>query len=701
MYALISLAALALCSATVADDLVVADFEGPDYGAWTATGSAFGGGPARGTLPNQMPVTGYLGEGLVNSYLGGDGSTGALTSPPFPIERHYLNFLIGGGKYPGETCINLLVDGEIVRTATGPNDRPGGSERLAWHCWDVGEFIGREAVIEIIDQATGGWGHINVDHIVQSSTPARESEAAVEMVLEHQYLNFPVRTGAPVRQLRVEIEGGPVREFDIELSPDPEFWAFMDVSGFAGRRTTIRATMLESEAGVLSLISQDDAIRESGDLYRERLRPQFHFSSRRGWSNDPNGLVYYDGEYHLYYQHNPYGVSWGSMHWGHAVSPDLVHWTELPIALYPERYGDLCFSGSAVVDHANTAGFRTGDEAPIVAAFTSTARGECIRYSNDRGRTFTEYAGNPVVQHQGRDPKVIWYEPGSHWVMAVYDERGESQGIAFYSSPDLKAWRFESRIESYYECPEIFAMPVDGEATNLKWLVYAADGAYSIGTFDGTTFTAESGKHRLNYGNCFYASQTWNNIPPEDGRRIQIAWGTMAMPGMPFNQMMTFPVELKLRTTDEGLRLFAEPVREIELLRGERHAWEGMEISDGAVELSAAVGELLDSEAIFELRDAKAFGLDLRGVRVTYDAERQELSCAGCVAPLAPEGGKVRLRVLVDRTSVEVYANGGRVYMPVGIIVPEDNRAVGVFAAEGETRVLSLAVYELRSAWRR
>src|SRR6516164_3161824 len=149
-------------------DLVVADFEGDDYGTWKVEGTAFGSRPARGTLPGQMPVGGFLGKGLVNSFNGGDDSKGKLTSPPFMVERKHINFLIGGGKYPGQTCINLLVDGKVVRTATGPNDQPGGSEHLDWHTWDVAEWEGKLAVIQIVDQRTGGWGHINIDHIVQS-----------------------------------------------------------------------------------------------------------------------------------------------------------------------------------------------------------------------------------------------------------------------------------------------------------------------------------------------------------------------------------------------------------------------------------------------------------------------------------------------------------------------------------------------------
>src|SRR5579871_778671 len=169
-------------------DILSADFEGEDYGDWKVTGQAFGKRPARGTLPNQMPVTGYRGKGLVNSYHGGDASTGTLTSPAFKIERRYLNFLIGGGKHPGQTCMNLLVGGKIVRTATGPNDRPGGSEQLAWHTWDVSELAGKNAVLQIVDTHTGGWGHINIDHIVQSDREWAEKPARRELTMTARYL---------------------------------------------------------------------------------------------------------------------------------------------------------------------------------------------------------------------------------------------------------------------------------------------------------------------------------------------------------------------------------------------------------------------------------------------------------------------------------------------------------------------------------
>jgi fructan beta-fructosidase len=525
----------------------------------------------------------------------------------------------------------------------------------------------------------------------------------MELRLERRYLNLPVKNGAPRRRMRLTVDGRTVREFEIELAEDdPDFWAFLDISAFRGKKAVLEIDGLEESSGAFTLIYQDDLIGDSENLYKEKYRPQFHFSTRRGWSNDPNGLVYYKGEYHLFYQHNPYGCGWGDMHWGHAVSVDLVHWEELPIALYPHRFGfgDHCFSGSAVVDVGNTAGFKTGDEDVIVAAFTSTGRGECIAYSNDRGRTFTDYKGNPVVRHRGRDPKLIWYEPGRHWVMAVYDEFKEGRYIAFYTSPDLKGWEFQSRIEGYYECPEIFELPVDGDEKERRWVVYAADGDYAIGSFDGRRFITESGKHRFSYGNCFYASQTWNNIPPEDGRRIQIAWGRVNMPGMPFNQMMLFPVELTLRTTEEGIRMFAEPVREIELLHGEKHLWRSEKLREGENPLSGLRGELFHIRSEFAVGEASEIGFRIRGIPLIYDVKRERLECMECEAPLKPQNGDIRLEILVDRTSIEIFANGGRIYMPIGVIPEDEEKGLDLFAKGGGAEVRSLEVYELKSVWK-
>ncbi len=683
-------------------DRVIADFEGTTYAPWIAEGTAFGPGPARGALPGQMAVTGFEGKGLVNSFAGGDDSTGTLTSPPFAIERRSLNFLIGGGKYPGETCLDLVVDGSVARTATGPNDRPGGSERLDWASWDVGDLVGKSAVLRVVDRRKGGWGHINVDQIVQSDRSRGVVTLARVLDAERRYLLLPVDEGAPIRRVKIALDGKVVRDFDIKLAEGkPGFASFLDLAPFLGKRLRIETT-LPADSKALERIGQSDEVPDEANLYREPGRPQFHFTSRRGWLNDPNGLVFFDGEYHLFYQHNPYGWDWGNMHWGHAVSPDLVRWSELPIALTPREHGDWAFSGSAVVDRANTSGFGTATAPPLVAAYTSTGRGECIAYSLDRGRTWSEYAGNPVVKHSGRDPRLLRFEPTKRWIMAVYDEGEGRRAIDFYSSPDLKAWTFESRSDGYFECPDFFELPVEGEPGRKLWVLSAADGEYRLGRFDGKTFTPEpGGKHRLWHGN-FYAAQTFSDEPK--GRRVQIGWAQgITFPGMPFNQQMSIPCELTLRKAEDGVRMFARPVAEVESLRtGTRLATrsEGG-LGSGSEDGLGPVGDLLDISALADVGPSGQLTMTLPGVVIGYDVGRRVLTCNGTSAPLSPVDGTIALRVLVDRGSVEVFANDGRLAISKGLGPKGGGDRMLKARAQGEKiRFRSIDVDVLGSAWR-
>ncbi len=705
------LACLLLClvgrSAMAEDDILIADFEGPDYGRWTATGEAFGPGPAHGTLAGQMPVSGYEGKGLVNSYFNGDGTTGTLTSEPFTIQRDYINFLIGGGMYPQETCVNLLVEKSVVRTATGPNNRPGGTEQLDWSSWDVKELKGQQAVIQIVDRRQGGWGHINVDQIAQSNRKKAVGPAVRQLQVTQRYLHLPVKNGSRMLKMKVAVADRTVDEFDIELAPaKPDFWVFLDMEGYQGKTATLSVERLPSDSQGLANARLADALPNAEQIYREKYRPQFHFSPIVGWNNDPNGLVFSEGEWHLYFQHNPYGWNWGNMHWGHAVSRNLVNWTQLPIAIYPHTYGDWVFSGGAVVDRDNAGGFRTDDEEVIVASYTSTGRGEAIAYSNDRGRTFTDYPGNPVVKHQGRDPKIIWYEPGKHWVMAVYDEQQENgadkRQIAFYTSNDLKEWTRQSVIDGYFECPEIFEIAVDGNPDHRRWVVYAADGAYAVGSFDGRKFTPQhAGKLPFNWGNCFYASQTYSDVPADDGRRIQIAWGQIGHGDMPFNQQMNFPVELTLRATPEGERLFAQPVREIVLLHDKSHELKQVALSADTNPLADLGAELMHLKAELEVADGASVTWNIRGELITYDATRQQLICRDKTAPLALIDGRISLEILVDRLSIEIFGNDGQIYMPMGTVLDVDNHTLAISATGGPAKIRQLQIHQLKSAWLR
>ncbi|MFO0893277.1 MAG: glycoside hydrolase family 32 protein, partial [Isosphaeraceae bacterium] len=577
---------------------------------------------------------------------------------------------------------------------------PGGWERLRWRSWDLGDLLGKEAMLQVIDRRKGGWGHINVDQIVQSDRPRQSGPARRELAISHRYLHLPVRTGAEMRRMKLSIDGQTVREFDIELDAEkPSFWVFSDLADDRGKTLQVEVAELEPGGRGLEALVLSDAVPDADAMYRERLRPQFHFTSRRGWHNDPNGLVWQDGRYHLFYQHNPFGWNWGNMHWGHAVSPDLVHWEELPTAIYPRKYGDWVFSGSAVVDAANTGGFRNGAKPPLVAAFTSTGRGECIVSSNDQGLTWQEIPENPVVRHPGRDPRLVWYAPGRHWVMAVYDEAGGKQGIAFHTSKDLRHWTFQSRIDGFYECPDLFELPVEGRKERSLWVLHAADGKYLLGDFDGRAFRPTGGnqKRQVWYGN-FYAAQTFSNAP--HGRRIQIGWGQgVTFPGMPFNQQMTVPVELSLRPAEDGVRMFARPVRELEALRGKRHEWKDLKVAAGENPLASVKGDLLEIELFHETAGGKPLELDLRGTSLIYDPARRVLSCKKVTAPLAPIDGMIGLHVFLDRGSIEVFGNDGRVAMSVAAIPDEGNHSIGIASREGPATVRSLVVHELRPAW--
>lgn len=703
-------------------DIVIADFEGKDYGDWKVTGEAFGPGPAQGTLPHQMAVSGYQGKGLVSSFYHGDRSTGTLTSPEFVISRRYITFLIGGGYHPGETCIHLLVDSRVVRTATGPNKKPGGTERLDKAAWDVGDLAGKRAQIQIVDQATGGWGHINIDQIVQTDTkqPTILVDQTRQIVLDKHYLNLPVHdSNLPrndhtfMRNMKLVVDGRTVRQFDIELADGaPAWWAALDVSSWKGKTATLCVDKLPDDSLGLKSIETGDTPKGLEGAYSQRYRPQFHFSPRRGWTNDPNGLLYYNGQYHLFFQHNPYGVKWGNMHWGHAVSPDLVHWTEQDVAVYPDDLG-VCFSGSGVVDHRNTTGFQTGAEKPLVLVYTSMGTqggAQSLCYSTDGGRAWQNYAKNPVLDNLSpgnRDPKVIWHEPTKKWIMALYlSQKKESKlpsTYALFSSPDLKAWTKLCEVEppKCGECPDLFELPVDGDPHNTRWVFWGGSGNHWIGRFDGQRFAIESGIQSFHAGGFYYAAQSWSDIPAADGRRIQIAWMSGGKyPEMPFNQQMSFPRELTLRTTPDGIRLFCNPVREIEKLRADQRQWSNAALRPGENLLADLRGELFEIRAEIELGAAQQVGFDLRGIKVCYNPIEKKLSCDKVSAPLEPVRGRITLQLLLDRTSLEVIANDGLMNLNHCFVPDESNQGLRLYADGGEARAVSLKVYPLRSAWK-
>lgn len=478
---------------------------------------------------------------------------------------------------------------------------------------------------------------------------------------------------------------------------------------------------------------------------KELYRPTFHFSAAKNWINDPNGLVYYDGEYHLFYQHHPDDIVWGPMHWGHAVSRNLVHWEHLPIALSPDELG-MIFSGSAVIDWHNTAGF--GKEA-MVAIFThhnpeTLCQSQSLAYSLDRGRSWTKYAGNPVVEplpgiKDFRDPKVIWYDAGDgsgHWVMCL----AAGTGVDFYTSPNLIEWEMSGRFGYGYgstagvwETPDFFKLTVK-DGSKMYWVLSVgvleggpAGGSgtqYFVGDFDGEKFTAHYERETVlwvDHGADFYAVQAWNNMP--DGRRVWLAWMNnwqygLHTPATNWRGAMTIPREVGLVETADGPRLLQRPIPELKHLRGQEHQWQSFIVQSDILFSPNIRRHSLEIIAEFEVpeeMEAERFGVRVRVgggayTSIGYWTSRRmvfaDRSWSGEVdfhesfsglhgTTLEPEDGLLRLHLFIDCCSLEVFANDGIVCFTELIYPGEEGLGIELFSQGGPVRVMELVVYEL------
>ena len=453
-----------------------------------------------------------------------------------------------------------------------------------------------------------------------------------------------------------------------------------------------------------SLLSAREA--EGCDLAEDALRPQLHLTARRGWVNDPNGLVFWRGEWHLFCQYNPADIVWGPMHWNHAVSRDLVHWTELGVALAPDKLGTM-FSGSAVIDHGNTAGFGTNAMVLVYTAAGDQVKParpyvQCLAHSND-GRRFAKYDGNPVLPcvagGGNRDPRVFWHAPTGRWVMALYGQREGRHAVLVFTSPDLKAWTEESAYLGdevgngtwLYECPGLEELRVQGDS-ETAWVVWGAGDRYAVGSFDGRRFTPKeeriSGFAYAEGESPFYAAQTYSDVP--DGRVIWVPWFRLpARAGASFRHAFGIPQELSLRHTAQGLRLVRRPVRELKTLRkGEALPPELFDAELAEVRLSAMVGA--DGRIVVRLR----------GMELAYDARMAELSVIGRRVPWVCADGCLDLTVYLDRVGLEVFSSDGLQMLPDPTAFPcPADRRIEVVKTEGVTNV-SLKAWPLSSIYR-
>ena len=491
---------------------------------------------------------------------------------------------------------------------------------------------------------------------------------------------------------------------------------------------------------------------KTGDYYSEPHRPQVHFSPEKSWMNDPNGMVYYEGEYHLFYQYYPDGLQWGPMHWGHAITKDLVHWEHLPIALFPDSLG-LIFSGSAVVDWKNTTGFGINGKPPLVAMFTHHKveaekagrhdfQYQSLAYSNDKGRTWTKYAGNPVIPnpnniHDFRDTKVFWHEESQRWVVVL----AAGDHVEFYNSPDLKSWTKTGEFGvghgnhgGVWECPDLFRMNVEG-IKGKRWVLLQSIGTgapnggsgtqYFFGEFDGKTFINEnpaSEERWLDFGCDNYAGVTWSNAP--DGRRLFIGWMSnwqyaQKVPTAPWRSAMTTVCELTMKNTRAAVLLSRQPVKELDLIKTNTISLPTNE--PGGVFAPNAMPSAFDMELNVNLSSTTAKILGYRfsnskgeELRVGYERttnrwfiDRRRVGktdfsdvFAGIhYAPRAVVTNDLQFRLVMDVSSVELFADGGSTCMTDLFFPSEPFTNCSLFAEGGTVSIKGGTCSTLKRIW--
>ena len=557
-----------------------------------------------------------------------------------------------------------------------------------------------------------------------------------------KFLLLPVQDNAPeARVITVTADNMPVGvAANVRLARERvDYYVPYDISAYEGSNVTVQVLGLPAGARCWKELKLSDTF-DTADR-EKKFRPVYHHTPLYGWMNDPNGMFYKDGTYHLYFQHNPYGSTWGNMTWGHSTSTDLVHWHGEDIAIEPDAYGAI-FSGSAVVDHYNTAGFGEG---AIVAFYTSAkssswgdSQSQSMAYSTDGGKTFTKYEGNPVLtsdKRDFRDPKVLWYAPGKHWVMIL----AAGQEMEIYSSRDLKAWKKESSFGAkqgahggVWECPDLIELPVEG-TDETRWVLicninpggpFGGNAAqYFVGTFDGKKFVNESPTETkwMDWGKDHYATVTFNNAP--DGRVIAIGWMSnwqyqTVLPTMQYRGANTIARDLSLyRNADGELVMRCAPSPEIEAARVETREIPSFRVkdsyevpsllddNDGAYEIEMQLKNSGSSRIILTLSNDKG-----EKVHMHYDIARKqfvmERSESGrtdfsrdfpalTVAPI-DDTDTINLRLFVDRSSIEAFGDGGKFVMTNRVFPSAPYNRLTFETWRGNFKVKSLKVYKLK-----
>lgn len=482
------------------------------------------------------------------------------------------------------------------------------------------------------------------------------------------YLAIPINTEKPTVKLLFRDERGKLI-FDLDCAPDeisPDFTAYIDIKRFRGMTLE-----LSTEPKTSFTADERDAAADDS-VYAEDMRPRIHFAVKNGWNNDPNGLVCYKGEYHMFYQYNPCSPKWGNMHWGHAVSRDLLHWTELNCALFPDEHGTV-YSGSAIVDERNVSGLGSESDPPLLLYYTAAggrnllsegvAFTQRLAYIGKEGK-LVKRGNSPIIPHisgGNRDPKVVWCEELEAYILALYIGKGV---FALFRSDDLLGWTEIQRLtlEGDRECPDIYPISCGGERL---WVFCAANDIYVLGRFENSRFTAITEPTRLSYSPMNYAAQSFSGMP--DGRIVRIYWQRAAISGNKrVTQQMSIPVEMKLNCSNGDRFLSALPIKELAALRSACLSGEPQDIQ-GGIHFDLA-RSAVDIELEADYQEDASIDIDVFGSRITLDMRQNAVIYRDMSMPLSNERKLARLRMVIDRCTVELYADGGRYLLSAQLI---------------------------------
>lgn len=579
---------------------------------------------------------------------------------------------------------------------------------------------------------------VEIEHLGVNNT-------LVRVTADGKYLILPVQESNDEATVNVLVDGKTDKTLSVRLAKSKvDYTVPLKIEDYKGKKVLLNVVTSQSRSSVRE--AKEDACWQNisvSDTFdtsnREKFRPAYHHTPLYGWMNDPNGMFYKDGEWHLCYQWNPYGSKWQNLSWGHSVSRDLIHWEHRPDAVIePDGLG-MIFSGSSAVDRSGSAGF--GKDA-VVAMYTSAAASQIqsLAWSDDNGETFTKYDGNPVLtlDSEARDPNMFWGAERNVWILVL--AHALDHEMLIFSSPDMKDWTLESSFgrglgaqDGVWECPDLFELPVNGES-GKKWVLLCnlnpggpfggSATQYFIGDFDGKTFTSDtddSGKvptKWLDYGKDHYATVSFSDAP--DGRRTVIGWMSNwqyapEVPTMQFRSANTLPREMGIfRAPDGQLYVSSTPSPEVDALRGAL-VKSVSKTSLGSKARTYSIPELCEIDMEISPKKAESVEIELSNaagekVVMIYDAKSDSLSFdrrksgivdfsqdfpAVTVSPAYTDGDKVGLRIFIDRSSIEVFGKDGRFAMTNLVFPNSPYSRLSVRATGGSVRLSDLKIYSI------